>query len=299
MSPHIPPFLDYMQYERRASPLTIQADQRDLQNFETFLSSTTNITDLTQVTPKNVRRWMVTLLDSDIAPRSVNRMVAALRSFYRFLCQRDIVKINPCKVIDSVKTPKKLPVFLHDDEMLNIVDPVNYPDTFIGHRDRTIVQLFYLTGIRRAELVNMTVGQIDMATQQILVNGKRNKQRIIPVTKFLNSIISSYLHHRENEFGTPLPTDPLFLTAKGKPIYPQLVYQIVHDHIQLAANATKMSPHVLRHTFATAMLNHGADLMAIKELLGHTSLSATQIYAHSDFEQLNNIYKKAHPRAHN
>lgn len=291
-------FFSYILYVRRGSPLTVKAYRTDIAIFADFLTRH-GLGTVEQATQRSIRRWMIDLLATGRTAASVNRKVAALRSYYRFLCSTGKLRVNPTRAIQSVKAPKRLPVFLHEDEMNRLLDPSYFPDTYEGRRDRAILQTFYLTGMRVSELCNLTVSQVDLAVGQILVNGKRNKQRIIPVTKALKSILISYLQVREKEFGTAHPGDILFLTTKGNPVYSTYVYFIVHNHIAEVANIAKMSPHVLRHTFATVLLNNGADLMAIKELLGHSSLAATQIYAHSDFEHLSKIYKLAHPRAEN
>lgn len=291
-------FFSYLLYVRRCSPLTVKAYRTDISIFSDFLLSH-SLSSVEDASQRNIRRWMVHLLASGISPVSVNRKVAALRSYYRFLCSTGKLKINPTRAIESVKAPHKLPVFLHEDQMNLMLEPEFFPDNYEGRRDRAILQTFYLTGIRVSELCNLTISQVDLSIGQLLVNGKRNKQRIIPLTKALHSILFSYLQVRESEFGKARPDDVLFLTAKGSPVYPHYVYEIVHKHIAGVTTASKMSPHVLRHTFATVLLNNGADLMAIKELLGHSSLAATQIYAHSDFEHLSKIYKLAHPRAEN
>ncbi len=291
-------FLAYMLYERRCSPLTIKAYRNDLNLFATFLSAS-SLGNITNATSRLVRRWMMHLLSTGYVPRSVNRKIASLRSFYRYLCRMQILTANPCNAIVSIRGPKKLPVFMQENEAEEMLKPTNFSNDYEGQRDRCILQLFYLTGIRSAELVNIKSSQIDLSLDQLLILGKRNKQRIIPITPVLKSVLFSYLQFRKFKFGPMQPTDTLFLTSKGEPIYPTLVYKIVHQHMQMASSVAKKSPHVLRHTFATVMLNHGADLMAIKELLGHASLAATQIYAHSNFEQLNKIYKQAHPRAEN
>ena len=299
MDPTIQEFLDHMLYQRRSSPLTIKTYATDLRLFTEFLNQN-NLGDPAQATPKNIRRWLVSLLDSGDQPRSVNRKIATLRSYYRFLCSVEKIKINPCRAIDSLKTPHKLPVFLHQEEASLMLDPANFPDDFKGKRDRAIIQILYLTGIRVSELIGLTVANVDLSLDQLVVLGKRNKQRIIPLTQALKSILISYLHLREQEFGVAKPDDRLFLSQNGdKPLYELMVYRIVAAHIETVANTAMKGPHVMRHTFATALLNNGADLMAIKELLGHSSLAATQVYAHSDFEQLNKIYKLAHPRADN
>lgn len=291
-------FFAYLLYVRRYSPLTIKSYKTDLGIFSAFLERH-SLGSVEAATQRNVRRWMMDLLQSGRSPATVNRKIAALRSFYRFLCSSGALDVNPTRAIESVKVPKRLPVFLHEGEMNLMLEPEFFPDTFEGHRDRAILQTFYLTGMRVSELCNLSVNQVDLSVNQIVVNGKRNKQRIIPITKALHSIIFSYLHIREAEFGKALPNERLFLTAKGGPVYQSMLYKIVHRHIEAVSNVSKKSPHVLRHTFATVLLNNGADLMAIKELLGHSSLAATQIYAHSDFEQLSKIYKLAHPRADN
>ncbi len=291
-------FLSYMLYQRRCSPLTVAAYRVDLRGFADFLFAD-ELTSPLSATTRLVRRWMMRLLADGLSPRSVNRKVASLRSFFRYFCSIGKLSVNPCRAVESIRVPKKLPVFFHEEDMSRMLDPSLFPDSFEGQRDRAILQFFYLTGIRVSELVNMTVSQVDLSLGQIVVNGKRNKQRIIPLTPALKSILFSYLQLRETEFGASSQADRLFVTSGGAPVYARLVYGIVHSHMAMVASATKMSPHVLRHTFATVLLNNGADLLAIKELLGHSSLAATQIYAHSDFEQLNKIYKQAHPRAEN
>ncbi|MDY4173924.1 MAG: tyrosine-type recombinase/integrase [Bacteroidales bacterium] len=299
MDSTIQEFLDFMLYQRRSSPLTIKTYATDLRLFSQFLDEN-SLGSPVNATSKIVRRWLVSLLDAGDQPRSVNRKIATLRSYFRYLCSVGKVKVNPCRAIDALKTPHKLPVFLHEDEAKLMLDSANFPDDFKGQRDRTIIQTLYLTGIRVSELICLTIRSIDFALDQLTVLGKRNKQRIIPLTPTLKSILISYLHLREQEFGEAKPDDRLFLSQKGDmPLYEQMVYRIVAAHIETVANTAMKGPHVMRHTFATALLNNGADLMAIKELLGHSSLAATQVYAHSDFEQLNKIYKLAHPRADN
>ncbi len=291
-------FLSYLQHVRRCSVLTVEAYRNDLRLFTDYLQSSGE-SDLMKINSKDVRHWMMHLLNGGMQVRSINRKVATLRSFYRYLYQEGKISINPCKLIDSMKTAKKLPISLDENEMDDMLSPDNFPDTYEGKRDRAILQLFYLTGMRRAELIGLTIGQVDLSVGQLLVNGKRNKQRIIPITKTLRSVIDTYMQVRNEKFGQGTRDEAFFLTEKGKPLYPVLVYRIVHQHIEEVSTISKKSPHVLRHTFATVLLNNGADLMAIKELLGHSSLAATQVYAGNDFEHLIKIYKQAHPRAEN
>ena len=288
-------FIKHMQYERRVSPLTIVAYTNDLHLFASYLDET-GINSPKLVRPRQIRRWIMHLLSQKMQARSVNRKIAAVRSYYKYLCREQRIDNNPCAVIDSVKTPKKLPIFMRPPELNLMLEECNYPDTYEGVRDKTIIELFYQTGVRLSELVNLTDNQVDFANGTISVIGKRSKQRIIPISKFLFSVLNAYLDRRKSEYENS-DGGYFFLTKKGDQIYPKLVYRIVHKHIETVSTITKKSPHVLRHTFATALLNNGADLMAIKELLGHSSLAATQVYVHSDFEQLNKVYKQAHPRA--
>ncbi len=291
---HTDKFLEHLKFERRVSPLTVESYANDLRILHKFLEQE-ELGDIDQITPKIVRMWIVDMLDGGFTPRSVNRKIAAVRSYFRFLTREQIVEKNPCAVIENVKTPKTLPTFLHEKEMDLMLDKMNFENDFVGTRDRAILEMFYQTGMRVSELTNLELSQLDFSRQTVLVNGKRNKQRIIPLTNVLISILNSYLHNRNEKFGNA--EKRLFLTDKGEPIYTMLVYRLVHAHIETVSTITKKSPHVLRHTFATVLLNNGADLLAIKELLGHSSLAATQIYVHSDFEQLKKIYKQAHPRA--
>ncbi|MBE6339668.1 MAG: integrase [Bacteroidales bacterium] len=285
-----------MQYEKRCSPLTVVAYESDLKLFTQYMQEQ-GLDNVTEVKGKFIRRWVMHLLSSGMLARSVNRKIATIKSFYKYLCRKELIEQNPSLLVGSVKTPKLLPYFLTAPMMKDILDVGDYDDTYEGVRDRTIIQLFYLTGMRLSELVNLTDSQIDLGSGVIVVNGKRSKQRIIPTTKLLNSILYEYLQRRNSEFDMTTGNNPVFLTKKGESVYPKLIYRIVHKHIEYVSKIKKKSPHVLRHTFATALLNNGADIMAIKELLGHSSLAATQIYVHNDFEQLNNIYKQAHPWA--
>lgn len=289
-------FLKYMRYEKRCSPLTVIAYRTDLLLFSDFMEKK-GFGPMWQGKARHLRKFIMHLLSGGMMARSVNRKIASVRSYFKFLCREEILDNNPCAIVPNVKTPKRLPVFLRADEVDSMLDVSLYPDTYEGVRDRTIIQLFYLSGMRLSELINMTDNQIDFGNQYLLVNGKRSKQRIIPFTKVLYFILNSYLERRNSEFGNQAQGGRLFLTAKGDPVYPKLVYDLVHRHIEMVSTVSQKSPHVLRHTFATALLNNGADLMSIKELLGHSSLTATQIYAHSDFAQLNKVYNQAHPWA--
>lgn len=293
---HTADFLKYMKYERRCSPLTIEAYANDLRLLTSFIELK-GLGELDSIHSRVIRSWIMHLLTNGQVARSVNRKIASVRSYFKYLCREELIDKNPCAVIGNVKTPKALPIFLQEKDMDLMLEKVNFDDTYEGVRDRAILETFYLTGMRLSELTNLTDSQVDFSGKVLIVNGKRQKQRIIPFTKLLNSTLITYLQRRNKEFGSQPISGHFFLTAKGEPIYTKLVYRLVHRHIEMVSTIQKKSPHVLRHTFATALLNHGADLIAIKELLGHSSLAATQIYVHSDFGTLNKIYKQAHPRA--
>lgn len=289
-------FTDYLRYEKHHSPLTVTAYAKDLETFQAYLAEH-NLGPLQDARPKHIRSWMMHLLSQGIMHRSVNRKVAALRRFYKFLQSEDIIRLNPCSAIDSLRIAKNQPQALDAPAMDLMLDRCPYPDDYEGCRDKTILELFYQTGMRVSELTNLSDNQVDFGNQVIKVLGKRSKERIIPISKVLDSVLKSYLHRRNSEFGDDANGGPLFLTKKGGRIYTRLVYRVVHSHIEMVSTITRKSPHVLRHTFASVLLKNGADLLAIKELLGHTSLAATQVYLHTDFEQLTKVYKKAHPRA--
>ncbi len=291
-------FLEYMEKERRCSELTVVAYRNDLGLFSSFMGETGG-GNILSATAKDVRRWMMSMMHDGMVARSVNRKVTSLRSFYRYMVLKVVVTKNPCKMIQAVKGEKKLPTALNEDQMELMLERENFPETFVGIRDRTILLTLYTTGMRRAELLGLRLGQIDFGMNQINVMGKRRKERVVPIVPSLRSALEEYREALESKFGKIMPNDIFFLTEKGKPVHTKLVYEIVHSHIEMVSTVSKKSPHVLRHTFATVLLNNGADLLAIKELLGHSSIAATQIYTHSDFEQINKIYKQAHPSAEN
>lgn len=236
------------------------------------------------------------MMENDISARTVNRKIATLRTYYKFLLRRDLIKKNPMDKVLAPKQEKKLPEFVEMEKMNELLDVYDFGDDFPGIRNRLMIEMFYVTGMRRAELINLKDPDLDTRGLTIKVLGKRRKERLIPFTNELKRNIEHYLDARERTFGRP-DMDYFFITEKGNRIYEKLVYRIVNRHLDLVTTIEKKSPHILRHTFATHMLNKGADLNAIKELLGHANLSATQIYTHNTFEKLKQIYKQAHPRA--
>lgn len=288
-------FEHYLKFEKRFSNHTSRAYIDDLNQFSHYLSEHYHIHHIHEVDYQMVRSWLVMLLESDITPRSANRKISSLKSFYRYLLKNNEVTKNPMLKVTAPKTSKKLPLFVEQEKMNALFDDSLFENSFTGHRDKTILELFYGTGMRLSELCNITLQNINMYQSQIKVLGKRNKERIIPLTDNLKKVISIYIEMR-NQL-QDVQGDFLFVTDKGKKTYPKLVYRIVNYYLNLVTTQHKKSPHVLRHTFATHMLNNGAELNAIKEILGHANLSATQVYTHNTVEKLKKVYKQAHPRA--
>lgn len=236
------------------------------------------------------------MLDQGISARSVNRKIATLKTFYRFLIREGVLDDNPTDKVVTPKIAKKLPVFVKETDMDLLLDEVSFGEGYEASRDKLIIDIFYFTGMRLSELVGLRLSSIDLAGGVIKVLGKRNKERIVPITKELKLAIVNYMEVRKATFPN-VKQDVLFLTEKGMPVYSKLVYRVVNKYLKFVSTVQKKSPHVLRHTFATALLNRGADLNAIKEILGHANLAATEVYTHNTFEKLNTIYKQAHPRA--
>ena len=287
-------FLAYVQYEKRYSPHTVTAYRNDLDQFFKYLQEQYAIDDILQVNHPMIRSWLVKLMESGITPRSVNRKLTTLKSFYKYLIRQGILEVNPMRKITSPKSSKRLPVFMEKDKMDLLLDDASFGNDYPGTRDRLIVEMFYATGMRLSELVNLKNSDIDFHNDTIKVLGKRNKERLIPFSKKFASLLKHYLQKREEAFGQ---TTDFFLTDKGRKIYPKLVYLIVTRCLGSVTTLDKKSPHVLRHTFATHLLNNGAELNAVKELLGHANLAATQVYTHNTIEKLKKIYNQAHPKA--
>lgn len=290
-------FLAYLEFERRYSAYTIQSYATDLEQFTTYLEETYQINKAADVDFVYIRSWMAFLMDSGLSPRTVNRKISTLKSYFRYLLKVGKIDHNPVLKISGPKIRKKLPVFIEEKGMNLLSSGFVDPKTFAESRDQLIVELFYATGMRRAELINLKNTDIDRGKQLLKVLGKRNKERLVPVHQSLWALIDCYLEYRNKDIPEPDDSTFFFLTSKGKKMYPRLVYRIVNNYLSRVSTQTKKSPHVLRHTFATHMLNHGADLNAVKELLGHANLAATQIYTHNTIEKLKQIYKQAHPKA--
>ena len=287
-------FIRYVQYEKRFSPHTIKAYETDLLQFQTFLN--TYETPLAEATHTLVRSWVMECMEADTGAKSINRKISSLRSFYKFLQREGLVDKNPMAQVQAPKIPKRLPVIVEEAKLNALLDDETlFPSGFEGLRNRVVLELLYGTGIRLAELLGLKNSDIDDYNQQIKVLGKRNKERIIPLAKPLFALLKVYIDQK-NELGFT-STDKLIVTDKGTAAYPQLIYRLVKQALGEVSTQDKKSPHILRHSFATALLNKGAELTAIKELLGHANLSATQVYTHNSIEKLKSIYKQAHPKA--
>jgi integrase/recombinase XerC len=291
-------FFDYLQFEKRYSIHTVGSYRNDLRQFFLFIESHTGHSDITEVAPSDVRAWMVSLLESGYSPGSVHRKISALRSFYRFLMRNGKAVTDPASRVILPKRRKRLPQFVDEVSLEHLLDIYDFGEGFEGMRDRTLIEVLYSTGMRRAELIGLRDDDIDIEGGTVRVTGKRNKERIIPLLPSLAADILSYRKVRKDA-GIESPEGWLFLTAAGNKMYDKLVYNIVKRYLQMVSTVERKSPHILRHSFATHMLNNGADLNSIKEILGHANLSATQVYTHNTFEKLKEVYKQAHPRAKN
>jgi integrase/recombinase XerC len=290
-------FIVYIRFEKRYSDHTVKAYQSDLGQFQNYISTLYDLDDLSQVDYQMVRSWLIELMELSISPRAINRKLSSLRSFYKFLLRENVISENPMNRVIPPKVSKKLPVFVEYDKMEMLFDKSYFTQDFTGERDYLILEMFYNTGIRLAELINIKEDDIDFQNLTVKVLGKRSKERLIPISNELKSLIYNYVLLKEQVFGITNKSDYLFVNKKGLKTYPRLIYRIVNKYLNMITTLEKKSPHVLRHTFATHLLNNGADLNAVKELLGHTNLSATQVYTHNTIERLKSIHKQAHPKA--
>ena len=289
-------FTDYLQLERNYSKLTVKAYTNDINTFQSFLAEEFDDSQLDKVNYAQIRSWIVQLVESKISNRSINRKISALNSYYKFLLKIGDIEINPLSKHKALKTSKKIQVPFSEAEITIALDELKYEDDYEGIRNKLIIELFYSTGIRRIELVNLKLSDIDFGNNTLKVLGKRNKERYVPLLNTVLHTIETYLFERK-ELKTIEDSEALFLTKKGVKIYETLVYRIINEYFSLASNKVKKSPHILRHSFATHLLNQGADLNAVKELLGHSSLAATQVYTHNSIAELKKVYSKAHPRS--
>lgn len=289
-------FLEHLAYEKRSSALTVQAYRRDLEQFTAFLKERIGSLGPEQANDKAVRAWMMQLMEGGTGARSVNRKLSALRAFYHFGRTVGAVEADPTELIDPPKTPKRLPEFVEERRMDRLLDELPWPEGFTGLRDRTMLELLYGTGMRLAELTGARPADVDLRRSTIRVLGKRNKERIIPLAAPLVALLNTYLKARAALDPPPAADAPLLVKPTGEPLPRRSVQTLVTRYLSTVTTQRKRSPHVLRHTFATHLLEHGADLNAVKELLGHAGLAATQVYTHNTVEKLKKAHQQAHPR---
>lgn len=292
----IPSFLAYLSLEKKYSPLTVRAYSGDLEDYARFCLEEYQISDLEKVEYGIIRSWIVQLSNSQLSNRSINRKLSSLKAYYKFLLKIGVIEISPLARHRSLKTPKKVEVPFSESEMDKVLLQIPFDDNFEGVRDRLIIELLYATGIRRSELVNLKMTQIDLSSKTIKVIGKRNKERIVPLLDSTVHFIEAYIRER-NDLVEIADKAHLFLLKSGNKIYETLVYRIINKYFSLVSPKVKKSPHILRHTFATHMLNKGADLNSVKELLGHSSLASTQVYTHTSIAELKKVHGSSHPRS--
>lgn len=296
-------FLNYLTHERAYSPHTVKSYESDLREFEAYLVNTENILKLTDADADLIRRWAVAMMERGHMATTVNRKLSSLRTYYKYLLRQGVIKVSPMQNVRGPKKKKPLPQFVRESDMDRLLDDTLTDESWSGVRERVIIQLFYETGIRLAELVGLNEEDVDFNRKTIKVTGKRDKQRVVPIGDGLLESLRKYVGMKRERVvdngGFPAadcPT-PLFITDKGLRVYRGWVYELVRRNLSQVVTLKKRSPHVLRHSFATAMLNNSADLEAVKELMGHESVSTTQIYTHTTFEELKKVYSQAHPRA--
>ena len=287
-------FLRHLKFEKRVSENTIKSYDNDLSQFLTFSEKYENNRKISSIDNKTIRAWIIELSTKNLSNKSINRKIASIKSFFRFLIKRQIIKKNPSTLVKSLKAKQTLPLFLKEKDLVSLFKTINISNTLDETRSDLILELLYGTGIRINELINLKSKNLDLIRNEIKVFGKRNKERILPINQNIVSKAKLYLNHKKRKSSK---SEFVFLTDKGNKLYPMMVYRIVKKCLSSLINSEKYNPHLLRHSFATHILNKGGDLNAIKDLLGHESLAATQIYTHNSIEKLKETHKKSHPRA--
>lgn len=293
--PIIQPFLDYLKFEKRFSQHTVLAYETDLVSFFDYLITQYGETPVPQISHIFIRSWLASLKDEGLTAKSINRKISTLRSFFKYQLKMGAITQSPMAKIIAPKIEKRLPQFVADKDISTLRGHVEFGQDWTGKTERLLIELLYNTGMRLSELINLKEGSVNLANHTLKILGKGNKERIVPVRPVLVREIEAYVKEKRGLF--PEPQESLLCSAKGKPLAPRWVYGVVKKYLSLVTTIEKRSPHVLRHTFATHLTNNGADLNAVKELLGHSSLAATQVYTHNSIEKLKNIYQKAHPKA--
>jgi integrase/recombinase XerC len=290
-------FINYIKVEKRYSGHTVRAYSDDIGQFVRYLQTQNLATDILSIHQTEVRHWVVSLINDAVTPRTLRRKIAALNTFYKYCLRNELISVNPAEGLILPKLGKNLPEFIKESSIDVLFDDDHFEKGFPGIRDKLVLELFYATGMRLAEMVSLDISSLDMDKGEIKILGKRNKERIVPLTGTLINMLKLYLSVRAENIQADSITNRLILTNQGHSAYPRMIQRLVRKHLIQSTTLDKKSPHLLRHTFATHMLNNGADLNAVKELLGHASLAATEIYTHNTYEKLRSIYKQAHPRA--
>ena len=287
-------FLEYLLLEKKYSSHTIKAYESDLISLQDFCKLNFDQENISHINYPQIRSWIVLLVDHKLSNRSINRKISSLKSFYKYLQKIKLIDVNPLANHKALKTSRKIQISFSASEVNTVLSSFSIDHSFEASRDRLIVELFYSTGMRRAELINLRMNSVNFAEKQIKVIGKRNKERLIPLLPSVIKSLESYIKVREL---INSPDSFLFITQKGNKVYETLVYRVINNYFSRVSSKLKKSPHILRHSFATHLLNEGADLNSVKELLGHSSLASTQVYTHNSLEQLKKVYKQAHPRS--
>lgn len=288
-------FREYLQLEKKYSPHTVNAYLNDINFFESFNKNQFNQENIEQVNYSQIRSWIVSLVDNNIANISVNRKIASLKAFYKFLLKTKQIEVSPLLKHKALKTPKTLQIPFSENEVAEVLSQIQNPVGFEAIRDKLIIDLFYTTGIRRTELIHLKITNVNRSNNTIKVLGKRNKERIIPILPIVSQQLVLFFNERAH-LEKITDSDYFFLTKKGLKLNDSFVYRLINTYFSCVSEKVKKSPHILRHTFATHLLNNGADLNSVKELLGHSSLASTQIYTHSSLSELQKVYQDAHPR---
>ena len=290
-------FINYLEFEKRSSAHTVLAYRKDLEQASEFVQNSFELNDLESCTHAELRAWIIDLVEQGLSATTVNRKLATLRSYYKFLMRSQVISKDPTYKLKSLKTPKKLPEFVQEDSISSVLEVDVYADTFEGQRDKMIMEFLYLTGVRLSELIGLKWKDLNLIEEHVKVLGKRQKERIIPITKSLKQNIVLYQKVFEERFSKIEGNSYFIVSNKGEQSYPMMIYRTVRHYLDLFAQNTRRSPHLLRHTFATHLLNKGADLNAVKDLLGHANLAATQVYTHNTMEKLKAVFEQAHPKA--
>jgi len=294
---HIESFLKYLRFEKRSSPHTVKAYETDIIQALNHIKDIYGVTELTDIKHEHLRAWIIGLVTAGNVARTINRKISSVKAFFKYLCRKEVVRSNPAKKLSTLKIPKRLPNYVQEHQVLSILVQDRVDESYEASRDMLIIELLYATGMRRSELIDLTDQQIDAGLSQLRVVGKGNKTRIIPIDRGLLDSLMEFRSRRDKEFEI-LEGDHFFRTRTGTKLYPKLVYNVVRKYLEAVSTLDQKGPHTLRHSFATHLSNNGADLNAIKELLGHSNLGATQIYTHNTIEKLKKIYAMSHPKAH-